>query len=81
MTPGEDPLIDLLRQALLTSFSLCDPEELLILKLVGFAGVGQERVARIWGWSQSYVKILRISSRRSRKGSILLHKKPILFVV
>lgn len=53
--PGEDALVDLLRRALVTTFSKCDPEELLILRLVGKYGVGQERVAAMCGWSQSKV--------------------------
>ncbi len=73
VTPGEDRLIDLLRQALLTSFSHCDPEELLILKLVGFAGVGQERVARIWGWSQSKVSRNLSATIESVRAETLRH--------
>ncbi len=52
---GEDALVDLLRRALLASFSRCDPEELLMLRLVSACGIGQERVARMWGASQSKI--------------------------
>ena len=67
----------LLRQALLTSFSLCDPEELLILKLVGFAGVGQERVARIWGWSQSKVSRTLAATIETVRAETLRHVKRV----
>ncbi len=63
--PGEDALVDLLQRALLTAFSKCDPEELVILRLVSASGIGQERVARMWGASQS--KISRTLSALMKK--------------
>ncbi|MFV1995661.1 MAG: sigma-70 family RNA polymerase sigma factor, partial [Verrucomicrobiales bacterium] len=57
---SEDALIDLLRGALIQTFARCDPEDLLILRLVGVFGVSQERVAKMWNCSQS--KISRIVS-------------------
>ncbi|MEM8953423.1 MAG: hypothetical protein AAGD22_04650 [Verrucomicrobiota bacterium] len=52
---GEDGLVEVLRGALARAFESSDPETLVMLQLVGVHGINQERVAEVWGWSQSKV--------------------------
>lgn len=53
--PGGDLLIDLLRTAIMNTLASCDPEELLMLKLVSAHRVPQATVARMFNCSQSRV--------------------------
>ncbi len=51
----EDVLVQLLRESLLGAFANCDPEKLVILRLVQVHGVDQTTVGVMWGWSQSKI--------------------------
>ena len=51
----EDSLVELLRESLLNAFNRCDPEKLVILRLVNMHGVDQTTVGDMWGWSQSKI--------------------------
>ncbi|BDS06409.1 hypothetical protein NT6N_14490 [Oceaniferula spumae] len=53
--PDEDQLVNLLRDALVHSFSKCDPLYLLLMRLVVVHGVRQDTVGTLFGWSQSKV--------------------------
>ncbi len=53
--PGEDLLVDLLRTAILNTFASCDPEELLMLRMVAIHRVPQAAVARMFSCSQSRI--------------------------
>lgn len=53
--PQEDVLLDLIRDALSAAFQKCDPEGLLIMRLVAVHNVRQDLVGIMLGWSQSKV--------------------------
>lgn len=52
---SEDRLVGLLRDAMLASFSMIDPEKLVMLKLVKIHGIDQELAGKMWNCSQSKV--------------------------
>lgn len=52
---NDDALVALLREALMKAFAQCDPEKLVILRLVNMHGLDQATVGHMWGWSQSKI--------------------------
>lgn len=53
--PGDDNLVNLLRDALINAFGQCNPRDLMLMRLVSIHGVRQEILAHSLGWSQSKV--------------------------
>ena len=54
-TDTDDALVGILRDSLVKAFALCDPEKLVILRLVNVHGLDQSTVGHMWGWSQSKI--------------------------
>ena len=51
----EDSLLDLLHRSLRGALDHCDPEDLLMLRLVHLHGITQREVGRMWAWQESKV--------------------------
>jgi RNA polymerase sigma factor (sigma-70 family) len=55
LAPAESELTRILREAVAEAFGACDPETLVILKLVYIHGVSQREIGRAWNWHESKV--------------------------
>lgn len=52
---SEDALVALLKDSLQAAFAECQPEPMLMLRLVYLNGLSQREVGRMWGWHESKV--------------------------
>jgi hypothetical protein len=67
----EASLLDFLRDVIVKTFSSCDKETLLLLKLVHMHRVTQREIGRIWGWHESKVSRVLDCAREEIKSSVL----------
>jgi len=54
-TPKEESLVALLRESLAAAFALCDPQAMILLRLVYLHDLTQREIVRMTGWSESKV--------------------------
>jgi RNA polymerase sigma factor (sigma-70 family) len=64
-------LVDLLRRTVAQGFSSCDPEALLMLKLVHIYEVTQRELGRMWDWHESKVSRTLDGARAEIKNHVL----------
>ena len=74
-TLREEPLLQLLKQAIGQAFSSVDPEDVLMLKLVHLYALTQREVGRMWGWHESKVSRTLDTARSQIAQRILLESK------